>query len=81
MGETTGIGVFHGTTGLGGLRIHVNVNVNICLYNVVLIVYLQEACVSPDRQVKLGCICEEQNVAVYVNRRSDWPEEQGEDVT
>lgn len=32
-----------------------------------VIVYLQEACVSPDRQVKLGRICDQQNVAVYVN--------------
>lgn len=44
------------------------------------IVYLQEACVCPDRQVKLWCICDEQDVAVYVNGGSDWPEEEGEDV-
>lgn len=41
---------------------------------------LQEACVSPDRQVKLGCICNEQDVAVYVNGRSDRLEEQRKDV-
>lgn len=44
-------------------------------------VYLQEARVGPDRQVKLWCVCDEQDIAVYVNGRSDWPEEQGEDVT
>lgn len=44
-------------------------------------VYLQEARVGSDWQVKLGCVCDEQNVAVYVNGWSDWPEEEGEDVT
>ncbi len=44
-------------------------------------VYLQEARVGPDRQMKLWSICDEQDIAVYVNGGSDWPEEEGEDVT
>lgn len=43
--------------------------------------YLQKACVSPNRQMKLGCVCEQKNIAVYVNGWPDWPEEEGEDVT
>lgn len=44
-------------------------------------VYLQEASVSPNRQVKLWCICDEQYVAVYMDGWSNWSEEEGEDVT
>lgn len=42
--------------------------------------YLQEAGVGPDRQVKLGCVCDEQDVAVYVDGGSHRSEEQGENV-
>lgn len=31
--------------------------------------------------MKLGCVCDEQDVAVNVNGGSDRPEEEGEDVT
>lgn len=44
-------------------------------------VYLQEARVRPDREMKLGRICNKQHVAVNVYGRSDRPEEEGEDVT
>lgn len=44
-------------------------------------VYLQEACVGADWQVELWCICNQQDVAVYVNGWSDWPEQEREDVT
>lgn len=43
--------------------------------------YLQEARVRPDREVKLGRICNEQHVAVNMYGGSDRPEEEGEDVT
>lgn len=42
--------------------------------------YLQEARVGPDWQVELGCVCDQQDIAVYVNGGSDRPEEEGEDV-
>lgn len=42
--------------------------------------YLQEPGVGPDRQVKLGSVSDEQDIAVYVNGGSDWPEEEREDV-
>lgn len=45
------------------------------------IVYLQEARVSSNRQVKLGCVCDEQDIVVDVNGRSDCPEEEREDVS
>lgn len=42
--------------------------------------YLQEAGVGPDRQVELGSVGDEQDVAVDVDGGPDGPEEKGEDV-
>lgn len=45
-----------------------------------MLLYLQEARVGSNRQVELGSVCDEQDVAVDVNGGPDWPEEKGEDV-
>lgn len=45
-----------------------------------LLFHLQEAGVSPDRQMKLGRISDEQDIAVYVDGGPHWPEEEGEDI-
>lgn len=45
-----------------------------------MLVYLQKAGICPNREVELGCIGDEEDVAVYVDRRPYRPEEQGEDV-
>lgn len=37
-------------------------------------VYLQEAGISPDREVELGCVGDEEDVAVNVDRRPYRPE-------
>lgn len=44
------------------------------------LVYLQKAGIGPDREVELGCVGDEEDVAVYVDRRSCRPEEQRENV-
>lgn len=44
------------------------------------VAYLQEACVGAHRQVELGSVCDEEDVAVDEDRGPDRPEEEAEDV-
>lgn len=48
--------------------------------HVVFLMYLQEACVGPDRQVKFRSIGNEENIAVDVDGGSYWPKQKREYV-
>lgn len=51
----------------------------VCMCKLFLM-YLQEACVGPDWQVKFRSIGDEENVAVDVDGGSYWSKQKGENV-